>query len=115
MLANLHSPHCVPSEVRQQFRRRHLQRLRESHENRQTGHLQPQLQIADVVPRKISRLGKLLLREATFFPELAEAAAEELRFLHAGIPHCGWNKVFQRALEYVFSSKRSSEVTQRSL
>ena len=105
MVAKFHSLHRVPREVRKKIRRRHLQRLREPHENRKTRHLPPQLQIADVVSREIGRLSQLLLREAAFFPELAEAAAEKLRFLHIGIPHCRWNKVLQRALECAFSSK----------
>jgi hypothetical protein len=63
MIPDLHTLDRVPRKVRQQLRRGHIQRLRQPHENGQTRHLQPQLEIADVVPGEIGRLRKRLLRE----------------------------------------------------
>lgn len=82
-LPHLHPLHRLPREIREQIPHRDVQSLRQSHENRQARHLQPELEVADVVPREVGGFGERFLREAAFFPELAEAVPEEFRFLHA--------------------------------
>jgi hypothetical protein len=115
MLPYLHPLHRLPREVREQVRRRDLQRLREADEDREAGHLQAELQVADVVAREVGGFGERFLRQAAGFAELAEAAAKELRFLHRCISCWRWNKVLQLALDYAFSSIASWKAKQRSL
>lgn len=109
VLPHLHLPHRFTREIAKQIRGGNTECLRESHENRQARDFQPQLQVADVVAGEVGGFGESFLGQAAFFPELAKTVPEKFCFLHSCIPHCRWNKVFQRALESAFSSESSRE------
>ena len=114
-LPYLHPFHRLARKVREHIRRRNLQRLGDPHEDGQAGHFQAELQVADVVAGEIGGFGERFLGQAACFSELAKTVTEKFRFLHACIPYCGWNNVFQPALECAFSAKLPSIATQRSL
>jgi hypothetical protein len=103
MLPHLHLLHRLPRERGEQFGSGDVERLGQPDDDRQARHLQAEFQIADVVAGEVGGFGEGFLGEVARLAELAEAAAEKLRFLHRCIPHCRWNKVLQLALEGSFS------------
>lgn len=103
MIPHLHFFHRLPRKRGQQIRHGNIERLGEPDDDREAGNLQPEFQVADVVAGEVCGFGEGFLGQVARLAELAEAAAEKLRFLHPCIPHCRWNKVLQLALGDSFS------------